>query len=274
MRYVNHKGAEFDFDARGIYTHRDALRDYAWDVSVMAGRVGSVKRAEASIPVDVSLVMEPSECNWVKAQIREVLDADPLAGRTGRLYDGEWYVECLLKSSAKDAWWYDDGAARIGLTFFAPDPAWIREHVFSVARGDTSGGLNFPFDFPFGFGSPGIGDMLVENEGSEPALLKLAVYGPARNPGVVVGGNRYEVACEVPAGGRLIIDGPNRAITLEDAYGRKENVFSARRGVQREGSGSYVFQRVGHGYHAVSWDGSFAFDATVYERRSESGWGA
>ncbi|WP_139652777.1 hypothetical protein [Raoultibacter phocaeensis] len=141
------------------------------------------------------------------------------------------------------------------------------------SKGDTSGGLNFPFDFPFGFALSGTGSRFVENPGFEPAPIRLTVYGPAKSPVVIIGGNRYEVNAEVKEGGRLVIDGTVKTINVEDAYGRTENVFSKRCGNQREGSGSYVFQKVDPGHQSVTWDGSFAFEVIVFERGSESGWG-
>ena len=273
MRYLNHLGAVFDFDAPGIYTHRDALRDYSWDITLLNGRIASAKRAEVSIPIVVNFVMSPAKCNAAKERLRAVLDADPIAGKTGRLYDGAWYVACILQSSSKALWWYGDDTARCNLSFLASEPVWIREHASSFSRGDTSGGLNFPFDFPFGFELTGDGSRFVENPGLEPSPVKLTIYGPAKSPVVIIGGNRYEVDVEVKEGGRLVIDGMSKTIDVEDMYGRKENAFSRRCGNQREGSGSYVFQKLDSGHHAVTWDGSFAFDAVVFERGSESGWG-
>lgn len=272
MKYVNHLGAEFDFDAPGVYTHRDAIRDYSWDITLLNGYISTARRAQASIPLEVSIVMPANECVDVKERLCSVLDADPLAGCTGRLYDGAWYIECVLQSSSKSLWWYDDNAAQCSLAFLAIEPVWVREHIHLYSRGDTSGGLNFPFDFPFGFNVAGLGSRLLENPGYEPSPLRLTVYGPAKSPAVVIGGNRYEVDVDVKEGGKLIIDGGRKTIVVEDVYGRKENAFSQRRGIQREDSGSYVFQRIEPGHQAVSWDGSFAFEAIAFERRSESGW--
>lgn len=273
MRYVNHLGAEFDFDAPGIHAHRGSIRDYSWDVALLNGQIASAKRAESSIPVDVVFAMGEGECIAAKDRMHEVVDADPIACATGSLYDGEWYVRCMAVESAKDLWWYDDGVAKYSISFYAPDPVWIRERAFSFPKNGSGGGLNFPLNFPFNFGSPGSGVQMVENPGFEPSPLRIAVYGPAKNPSVVIGGNRYEVACEVPAGGKLAIDGMSKTITVADAYGREESAFSARRGEQHEGSGSYAFQRLGPGWQPVSWDGSFALDVTVYEQRGERRWG-
>lgn len=274
MRYVNHKGAEFDFDAPGIHTHRGKIRNYSWDISIMAGRVGSAVRADAKIPVAVNLALPAADCVVAKDRMCEVLDTDPIAAKAGRLYDGEWYVDCLLGSSAKDLWWYDGGVAVCELEFYAPKSMWTCEHDAFFAAGDTSGGLNFPLGFPFDFGGgSGEANVLV-NPGFCPAPLRIDIYGPAENPRIVIGGNAYEVECDVPKGGRLVVDGMAKTIELFDPYGRVENAFAKRRGVQMDGSGSYAFQRVPPGTSVVSWDGSFAFTATLFEQRGEPRWSA
>lgn len=272
MRYVNHFGSTFDFDAPGIYTHRDAIRDYSWSITLLNGRVSSASRAEATLSLVVNFAMDPEGCEEQKKQLCRVLDADPLAGKTGRLYDDDWYIECILQSSVKALWWYGNGCARCNLSFLASDPVWVRERVSVFSKGDTSGGLNFPFDFPFGFENAGAGTRFLENPGLEPSPMRITIYGPAKSPVVVVGGNRYEIDVDVDENGKLVIDGTCKTIEVEDAYGRRENAFSKRLGTQREDSGTYAFQRLKPGHQAVSWDGSFAFEVVVFERASEKGW--
>ena len=62
MRYVNHFGSTFDFDAPGIYTHRDAIRDYSWSITLLNGRVSSASRAEATLSLVVNFAMDPEGC--------------------------------------------------------------------------------------------------------------------------------------------------------------------------------------------------------------------
>ena len=46
---------------------------------------------------------------------------------------------------------------------------------------------------------------------------------------------------------------------------------SARRGTGK-GGGSYAFQPLTPGVSEVSWDGTFAFDLTVFEQEGEPPW--
>lgn len=105
-----------------------------------------------------------------------------------------------------------------------------------------------------------------------PSDVYLAVFGPAVNPYVIVGGNRYQVNVTVPAGGYLVVDGRDKTIQLTLADGTVQNVFSS--GVRGGGSGggSYIFERVPAGTSEVTYDGSFGFDLGWYEEEGEPPW--
>lgn len=274
VRYVNHRGETVDLFGGGIYCDSGETADWEWSYQELNGGVASFYRPVREFPLTLIVVPGSEQRGFeLRNRLFEVAEKDVLAKTPGALWIDGWYMRCYVRASKKDRYWYTGAAAGYEITVVSDDPVWTMEHTTSFSKGDTSGGLNFPFGFPTNFGAPSTLDNLIDNPGFSLFPVKIAVYGPASNPRIVIGGNRYEVECEVPAGGRLVIDGIGKTITLEDAYGRKDNAFSRRRGIQREGSGSYVFQRLSPGHQAVSWDGSFAWDATVYEQSSERRWG-
>ena len=105
-----------------------------------------------------------------------------------------------------------------------------------------------------------------------PSDVYLAVFGPAVNPYVIVGGNRYQVNVTVPAGGYLIVDGRDKTIQLTLADGTVQNVFSSGVRGGGAGGGSYIFERVPAGTSEVTYDGSFGFDLGWYEEEGEPPW--
>lgn len=274
MIYRNSLGREFDFDAPGVYTHRGALHDYELEVASLNGRIGSVARKESELAIEVYLAMAPEACAHAQNELCDILAADVQACRPGRLYDGPWYVECIVKSSAKDLWWYEGGVAKASLVFYVPDPVWTREHAeryWRASSGGSGGTLDYPYDYPHEYRSSSL-RKTIDNPGFAPAPVAITVYGPTDAPRIVMGGNVYEVAAPLSEGDLLIVDGLARSIVRRRANGSEENVFSSRRGVQRVGSGSYVFQPLPSGASSLSWDGSFGFDVVVYERRMERRW--
>lgn len=105
-----------------------------------------------------------------------------------------------------------------------------------------------------------------------PSDVYLVVYGPAVNPYVIVGGNRYQVNVTVPAGGYLTVDGRKKSILLTLADGTVQNAFSSGVRGSGAGGGTYIFERVPAGTSQVTYDGSFGFDLGWYEEEGEPPW--
>lgn len=105
-----------------------------------------------------------------------------------------------------------------------------------------------------------------------PSDVYLAVFGPAVNPYVIVGGNRYQVNVTVPSGGYLVVDGRDKTIQLTLADGTVQNVFSSGVRGGGAGGGSYIFERIPAGTSEVTYDGSFGFDLGWYEEEGEPPW--
>lgn len=274
MKYVNHLGREFDLESHGLYTHRKAIRDYEWDIRKLGGAVSSTGRREADLPIDVFFAMDDAgECRSAKDALSEILDTDANSGKLGKLYNGDWYVSCILKSSSKDIWWYEDIAARFSLVFYVPKTLWTRENSKQFWN-STSGGidhLDYPHDYPYNY-RLSLSNSTIDNPGYLPAPVKFTVYGPASHVRIVAAGNVYEIDTSLEQGDVLTIDGLSKTIVKKKPNGEAVNAFHLRRGVQRMGSGSYVFEPLPPGLSEIYWDGSFGFDAVAYEQRSESRW--
>ena len=76
----------------------------------------------------------------------------------------------------------------------------------------------------------------------------------------------YSINGAIGAGETLLIDSTTKKIVLTKADGSKENWFDKR---NRE---SYIFEEIPPGEHAVIWNGTFGFDLTIIEKRSEPKW--
>ena len=61
------------------------------------------------------------------------------------------------------------------------------------------------------------------------------------------------------------------SVVLSDRYGNSQDVFAKRvRGA--EGSGSYIYERIKHGTHDVTWDQGWGFSLDLIERAVALPW--
>lgn len=131
--------------------------------------------------------------------------------------------------------------------------------------------LDYPFDYEYDYQKTSYAGS-VEPSVLTPSDVHIVVYGPAVNPYVIVGGNRYEVDITVPAGGYLTVDGRDKTIKLTLADGTVQNAFSYGVRGGGAGGGSYIFERIPSGMNEVTFDGSFGFDLGWYEEEGEPPW--
>ncbi len=265
--YAGGNGDVIDFLSEPYFADPTAFCAHEWSVLQLGSSIAGLGNASGEYEVSVGISAATQDGG--REAYRRMADAfefDAAAGKPAALtvngYGARAYATAVGVSEDDSFGLYE---VTCQVRFVVDGGLWTMEHprFFAAGSGD---GLNYPYDYPYNFGS-GTGQH-VANPGSPPAPVVITVYGPAEGPKVVIAGNSYEVDAAVDAGGRLVIDGLAKTITLYDAYGRAENAFSTRRGVQREGSGSYVFQRVPRGQSPVSWDGGFSFEARVVEVRS------
>lgn len=274
-KYVNHMGRSVDLNGDGVHLSSGELADWSIGYATLNGRISAFRREQRETPVAAVIACSTSAAGMAKRNaIYEVAAVDVEAAKPGRLYVGDWYLPGYIVGSKKGRYWHTGAAADYELTFVSDDPRWTLEHDNAFTPGaNRDGGFTYPHDYPYNYGTT-MGSVSVENPSVLPSSAKIVVYGPATNPYVIVGGNRYEVEATVPSGGYLVIDGAASppAITLVHDDGTNENAFHRRRGNQRKGGGSYIFEPVPPGVLSVMWDGSFGFDLIIHEKRDERRW--
>lgn len=126
-------------------------------------------------------------------------------------------------------------------------------------------GAGYPYDFPYDYALPLISNnIFCESIGASD--FRLLIYGEAANPSVIIGGHNYAINGTVGKGETLLIDSLTKTITLTTAAGNKINWFDKR------GRENYIFEPIPTGKVGVNWSGSFGFDLTIIEKRSEPKW--
>lgn len=267
--YENHLGQRFVGLDNGVYLNYSDIRDYSWSYDTINSRISRFFRPITDRKLPLVIVCEDEvKANTVKTRLLELAEADIEAKIPGKIYVGDCYTSGYITASVKSEYLITKRYCKIELKLTSDDPAWYREqaHVFNQAQISTIGqGIDYPFDYPHDYSVSMKGRNIV-CDSVRGSAFRLRIYGEAENPAINIGGHVYAIKGTIGLGENLLIDSMTKTITLTTATGAKINWFDKR---NRD---SYIFEPIPAGQNGVSWGGSFAFDLTVIEKRSEPRW--
>lgn len=262
------------FGENGAYINENDLHDYAWSVTKKGNRISSLDRTVSTYALPV-VILCTSEADGIEKRNKlfEVVEKDALAMEHGKLIVGDYYMRCFVTKSAKSKYSLTDKRMVVTLTVTTDFPYWVKETTFSfvrssgVATADADGVtfLDFSYDYPYDYAESGdSGD--VNNSGFTGSNFKIIIYGACENPTIYIGGQKYQVNCEVGIGEYLTIDSTRKKIYRTQYDGTIVNEFANR---DKE---EYIFEKIPAGSNHVLWDGTFGFDVTIIDERSEPKW--
>ena len=245
----------------------DNLRSREWECNL--GYRDLVSATRPAREVDVTFYTDFDDADT----FRRVADADVMAGTPGMFVaQGEWNQRGYILASNPNSIHFGRLATELKVALL--DGAWWRLVTRSFMPSGDEGEdvyLDYPHDYPFDYMQTSHTEY-VEPSVLTPSDVYLVVYGPAVNPYVIVGGNKYQVNVTVPSGGYLTVDGRKKTIVLTLADGTKQNAFSYGVRGGGAGGGTYIFQRIPPGQQEVTYSGSFGFDLGWYEEEGEPPW--
>ena len=131
--------------------------------------------------------------------------------------------------------------------------------------------LDYPHNYEYDYSEIAAADS-IESSVYTPSDVHLVIFGPATNPYILVGGNKYQVNVTVPSGGYVTIDGREKTIVLTLADGTDQNAFSYGVRGGGQGGGTYVFEPIQAGTQEVTYSGAFGFNLGWYEEEGEPPW--
>ena len=269
--YENHLGQRFYGKENGVFLNYSDLRDYKWDYDTINNRISHFYRSttERKLPL-VVLCQYEVEAIRVKNRLCELAEIDIEAGIPGKVFIGDYYTTGFITSSAKSKYLISKRFCKIDLVMTSTDPAWYQEHIHNFTPGSsiTAGvgvGTDYPYDYQYDY-APSAHGSYIESDSIKSNRFKLKIYGQAINPTIIIGGHVYTINGTIQKGETLLIDGVNKTIVLTTITGAKVNWFDKR------GRESYIFEPIPTGIISVLFNGTFAFDLTVVEERSEPKW--
>lgn len=261
-------GGPIELDGDGAHVGVAAeLRSRSWAHELTKNDVTALARRSRSVKLEFVGSFEAAD------RLRRAADLDLEARQPGQMVaQGEWRQRAYVTAQEVDNAAFGNVFASLEVALL--DGAWWRTvEVPFVITEDIDGGafLDFPHGYEFDFGRPAVSQS-VDVAASVSCPVLLTVYGPAFNPYVIVGANRYQVNVTVPDGSRLVVDGMAKRITMIARDGAETDCFGSGVRSTGEGGGAYVFEKLKPGEQQVAWDNSFGFDLGWYEFESEPPW--
>lgn len=272
LYYINSVGEKLDF-TKEPYIARDIteLLNYDHSYEVRNQRIAGFYDTVAEIPISINVVARTRE-EYISASDRffEVTENDILKNKKGKLYFDGSYVLCNLVGSVKSDWYREVGFHVNNIRLVTDQPVWITEKHFSFSKKTSKEKifehLDYPHGYPYDFLAEPYGTDRIEG-GSSDSHFKMIIYGPAVFPEVFVNGHKYRVNTAVAEGEYLTIDSREETVVRCMVDGTKINEFD-----NREHEGHSVFKKIPTGTVEVEWNGSFGWDVTIFEERSEPRW--
>ena len=268
LKYINHMQETLEFGKGKLFVNESDLHNFSWDVKSKNNRISGFQRGivNKTIPVFIKCDSE-EEGIELKNRLFEVCEKDVLAIKHGSLYCGDYYIKCYVTESNKSEYLIHKGYMQVSVKLSTDIPFWIKETTTTFGFGAGSSGKNMDFnrDFPTDYTSNLLGQTL-SNTGFVPVNFRMRIYGACENPKITIAGHDYEVSASIQANEYLTIDSINKTIVLTHTDGSTTNCFNLR---NKE---SYIFNKIPVGVNEVILNGSFKFDITLLEERSEPKW--
>lgn len=273
VQYRNHLGEVITFGENGLFVNENDLRDFLWSYTSKNNRISAFSKGVVKKTLQVIIVCGSEEEGIAKRNaLFETCEKDVLAKQHGRIIIGDYYMRCFVVGSTKTEYLQSKRYMKVKLSIVTEYPTWIREKLnpfrmsnSPLAPGAEGQNLDYPFDYAFDYVSD-IVSKAVHNEDFASSNFRMVIYGPCINPEIYIANHVYNVNTEVSANEYIVINSGEKTIELIRSNGEKVNCFNDR---NRD---SYVFEKIPSGANEVMWDGSFGFDVTLLEERSEPKW--
>ncbi len=271
-KYINSLGKEILFDEVEIFANTADLRSYEWEAKKRSNRIIGFKKGVVKKKLSVLIDGKDGESGTeLKNRIYEIFDVDVVNKKYGKLYIGDYYLNCFISASEKNNILHNKKRLELTLVVITDRPAWIRETLTEFRIDDStpeedSQDLDYLFDFPFDYKSSDT-TKKINSDAFAPANFRMTIYGGCDNPQIYVGEHLYELQNLSLSDTEYVeIDSLAKTIEYTRYNGEKLNVFDKR---NRD---SYIFEKIRPENNIVSWNGNFGFDIRLYEERSEPKW--
>ena len=272
LKYIASSGNVYNLKSDGIRTKTANYHKWNWGVNgttlQFGMRVSDFKRDPATYETRIILNGSYEQRKRILDALHDDFELDVRSMKMGRIVWGDYYIDCYITMSstfpdANKVWTDND------LTIYCPYPFWLRQETrqfYPQTSPEGSEFLDYEFDYAYDYfyGQTGFARWVRDFPwGCE---FKMTLFGPSVNPQVLINGYPYLINDTLEDSDYVVLDSTNHTVTKYLANGTVQNIFDLRNKEQS------VFQQVPPGTLTLNWNGTFGFDLTLYEERSEPRW--
>lgn len=272
LQYKASSGNVYNLKSDGIRTKKANYHSWRWGANGTAlqfgNRISDFTRKPAEY--DTRLILQGSYTQ--RKQLLEALHDDfelDVRNKTpGRVIWGDYYIDCYITDSSTypddNNLWTDND-----VTFYCPYPFWIKEETKTFFPQEVPAGqayLDYPYDYEYDYFYGSAGIAVWQTGFPFESKFRLTMYGAAYNPRIQINGHPYQINDTLGQDEYIVIDSRNNTVVKHDESGQSINLFDSRDKVDS------VFQPIPGGTLTFNWSGTFGFDLTLFEERSEPRW--
>ena len=198
----------------------------------------------------------------------ELFEQDIINEVPGKLYIGNYYLECFIYASDKSEYLVGP-YTKLSLKVVTITDTWVKDELFqyryeTIESDDSGRGYSYGYEYDYS-ASPGNATQFANSNFNEAEFI-MTIYGYAQNPAISIGGHIYALNYTIQAGERVEIDSKRQTIRLYKMNGATVNIFRFR---DRKND---IFHKIKSGEQAIYWNADFNFDLLLKAERSEPIW--
>lgn len=272
LTYINHLNQSQSFGSDGVFLTDLDLYDYEWSYNSNFDEITSFRKGITKRKMKIIILAQTEEEGIEKRnKIFEIFEQDVLEESQGKLRKGDYYLNCYVVASSKSKWFSSERYMENTITIISDRSDWVSEKKFEFLKSSESEKVEmddlkkYPYKYGYYYKNQ-ISSGTILNTSVNTSDFVMRIYGAVTNPLVMIGKHTYQVNVSINQGEYVEIDSENKTIYLIHANGRKESIYWSA------SKDSYIFQPIEKGTQTISWNGSFAFDLILKNKRSEPLW--
>ena len=277
--YENNRGEKINLSQFPYWLNVEPMFNYEWEYTKRAHRRGQIIAGFTKTVTSVDLVLHiigrtKSIRDNAIDNFNSIIEADIFDGKAGKITCGNWYTYGYIVASKNSKWQYNAPVIKKTITLVKEQDSWYRTIVKKSYEADKyepqveSWCKNFEpnYDYQYDFMTDFESSVRLNNPDSLPSNFIIYIQGYANRPAVNIGDYTYRINVEVGDGAVLEINSVTKKAIVHQPDGTDMNVFGAR------DPDFYLFERIPTGDNAVTTNGSFTWEITLIEERSEPRW--
>ena len=268
IKYIASSGREYSLMSNGIRQKNANYHKWSWGIEgtklQYGTRVANFSRDAAAYETELYISGGEAHRQNVINALHDDFETDVRNNKTGKIVWGSYYINCFVKDS--DTHPSDNGIETVNkIGIFAPYPFWIQDYKIELLPSEETESefLDFPFNFPFDFTAPTIGEMTIKSDFPFDSEFEMVIFGPAVNPRVTVNYYSYVLYTTIPDGAYVVIDSRKKTVMQFNTDGTQSNIFNLRNKTDS------VFKKIPSGNLRITWDATFGVNITIHRERSE-----